>query len=223
LLDAPILERIPRLPELSAALPDPAPHRTRQLRDAAAEFGNGRYPNRFGRESAALSDLVRGAGPEIESVTIDTGRRSAETDAGIESLQRRDGRAMRVDRGDRSAREVCVTLKEINGFGEELCERRRACQIGTGEPFRGAPTAHPAGVSGMRRGRSANRALAGSDVDIAGYIRANRLPYNGLREAGLSGAGGGSVRTRRAFAAAAGLATAPALPSPRDVVKWSAQ
>jgi len=194
--------------ELSYALRSLADRSIAQLHSAVAAYGSVCYANSLGSESMVLTDLIWGRVPEIEIFTVDTGRLFPESYDLIDEIQQRYGRAMRVYYPVTATLEEWVAAHGINGFRDGLEERHNCCGIRKLEPFRRAVAGRRAWVTGIRRAQSASRALAApvewdevyglfkisplldwTDQDVWDYIRAQRLPYNRLHEAGFPSIG----------------------------------
>jgi len=179
------------------------------LRAAVADYKHVCYANSLGSESMVLTDLIRGAVPEIEMFTIDTGRLFPETYDLIARLQQRYGRdALRIYYPETAQVEAWVGQNGIDGFRDGLEKRRACCTVRKVEPFRRALSGRGAWVTGIRRGQSASRALAApvewdgeygvhkvsplldwSDREVWDYIRKKRLPYNVLHDVGYPSIG----------------------------------
>jgi phosphoadenosine phosphosulfate reductase len=178
------------------------------LRQAVAEHGQVVYANSLGAEAIVLTDLICTEVPQIDIVTIDTGRLPEETLELLERLERRYQRRIRVFYPDARAVERYVREHGINGFYNSLEERLSCCQIRKVEPFRRAIAGYGAWVTGVRREQSEQRAsgqalaadahyglvkvsplLEWSEADIWTYILAKKLPYNPLHDRGYPSIG----------------------------------
>ena len=178
------------------------------LRRAVAEHGRVVYASSLGAEAVVLTDLICTAVPQIDLVTIDTGRLPEETLSLLERLERRYQRRIRVLHPEASALERYVTEHGINGFYNGLAERQNCCLIRKVEPFRRAIAGYGAWVTGVRREQSVQRAqgealvydaqyglhkvsplLDWSESAVWTYILARKLPYNSLHDRGYSSIG----------------------------------
>jgi phosphoadenosine phosphosulfate reductase len=194
--------------EVPPALRDRADGSIRLLRQAVADYRNVCYASSLGSESVVLTDLIWSFVPEIEIITVDTGRLFPETYELIDRIEQRYGRAMRIFYPDAVELEGWVAANGINGFRDGLDERRACCNIRKVEPFRRAMAGRGAWVTGIRRGQSASRALASpvewdteyglhkvsplldwSEQEVWDYIRAGSLPYNRLHDSGFPSIG----------------------------------
>ncbi|MGH8255629.1 MAG: phosphoadenylyl-sulfate reductase, partial [Steroidobacteraceae bacterium] len=178
------------------------------LRRGVSEHGRVVYANSLGAEAIVLMDLICTEVPQIDIVTIDTGRLPEETLGLLDRLERRYQRPIRVFYPDTQAIEGYVREHGINGFYNGLEQRLGCCQIRKVEPFRRAIAGYGAWVTGVRREQSELRAggqalapdaqyglvkvsplLDWSETDIWTYILAKKLPYNPLHDRGYPSIG----------------------------------
>jgi phosphoadenosine phosphosulfate reductase len=179
-----------------------------QLRAGLRDHQRVVYASSLGAEAMVLTDLIWSHLPEIDIVTIDTGRLPDETLALLDRVERHYGRRMRVVYPEATALERLTATHGVNGFYGSLEARLACCQIRKVEPFRRAIAGYGAWVTGLRRTQSAARAQAQpsewdaahglvklsplldwSDDDIWSYIRALGLPYNQLHDRGFASIG----------------------------------
>lgn len=179
-----------------------------QLRAAVREHGRVVYSNSLGAEAIVLTDLIWTHVPEIDIVTVDTGRLHDETLSLLDRLERRYGRRIKVFYPDGAALQKYVTSNGVNGFYDSLDARLACCQIRKVEPFKRAIAGYGAWITGVRREQSASRSLAQpyewdaanglgkvspllewSNSDVWDYIRALGLPYNPLHDRGFPSIG----------------------------------
>ena len=113
-------------PALSAALRARARVSVGILRDAVRDFGTVVYASSLGAESIVLTDLIWTLVPEIQIVTIDTGRLPEETLALLDRLERRYQRRMQVYYPQAKSVEDYIAANGINGFYNGL-EQRQGC------------------------------------------------------------------------------------------------
>ena len=194
--------------EITRELRDLAADSIRQLHEAVARHPRICYASSLGAESMVLTDLVWTHVPQIEIFTIDTGRLFPETHDLIERIQRRYGRTLKIYYPDAAAVESWVARHGINGFREGPPQRQACCFARKIEPFRRAIAGYDAWITGIRAEQSAARAharaaewdpsnrlhklsplLAWRETDVWAYIRAMRLPYHGLHDAGFPSIG----------------------------------
>ena len=194
--------------ELPQALHDRVSDSIRQLRGAVATHGKVCYATSLGAESMVLTDLVWTEAAEIDVFTVDTGRLFPETHDLIERLEHRYGQRLKILHPDARAVESWVTQHGINGFRTGTDERRGCCAIRKVEPFRRGIAGYAAWVTGIRAEQSDLRASAQpsewdaenglykvspmldwSDAEVWQYIRAKRLPYHSLHDAGFPSIG----------------------------------
>ncbi|HTT05065.1 MAG TPA: phosphoadenylyl-sulfate reductase [Steroidobacteraceae bacterium] len=197
----------PALAVIDAALAQKIENSTALLRRAVSEFGRVVYANSLGAEAVVLTDLICTEVPQIDIITIDTGRLPEETLSLLERLERRYQRRIQVYYPDATAVERYVREQGINGFYNGLQERLSCCQIRKIEPFKRAITGYAAWVTGLRREQSETRAageaiatdpnglakvsplLEWSEANVWTYILAKKLPYNVLHDRGYPSIG----------------------------------
>ena len=178
------------------------------LRRAVRDYGKVVYASSLGAEAVVLTDLIWTHVPDIDIVSIDTGRLPEETLALLERLERRYNRRIRVIYPDAQALERYVQQHGINGFYNGLEQRLSCCNIRKVEPFKRAVAGFSAWVTGVRREQSEQRSQAQplvhdeqsglqkvsplldwSEQDVWDYIRARQLPYNPLHDRGYPSIG----------------------------------
>jgi phosphoadenosine phosphosulfate reductase len=178
------------------------------LRQAARAYGRLVYASSLGAEAMVLIDLIWTHVPEIDIVSIDTGRLPEETLTLLERLERRYQRRVRLYYPDAQAVQTYVREHGVNGFYNSLGERLSCCHIRKVEPFRRAVAGYAAWVTGVRREQSPQRAqeqpiardeqtglqkisplLDWSGQDVWAYIGAQRLDYSPLHDRGYSSIG----------------------------------
>ncbi|HEX4025701.1 MAG TPA: phosphoadenylyl-sulfate reductase [Steroidobacteraceae bacterium] len=207
---APSVSALPAVhaPVIDAALAARIEASVALLRRAVNDHGRIVYANSLGAEAIVLTDLICTEVPQIDIVTIDTGRLPEETLALLERLERRYHRAFRIYYPDGAAVERYVREHGINGFYNGLQERLSCCQIRKVEPFKRAIAGYDAWVTGVRREQSEQRAsgqavahdgqygltkisplLDWSETGIWTYILAKKLPYNPLHDRGYPSIG----------------------------------
>jgi phosphoadenosine phosphosulfate reductase len=171
------------------------------LRQAVSDYGRVVYASSLGAEAMVLTDLIWTHVPEVDIVTVDTGRLPEETLALLERLERRYNRRIKVFYPDAHAVERYVRENGINGFYNGLGQRLSCCEIRKVEPFKRAVAGYGAWVTGVRREQSEQRASAvpigrdlktglgkvsplldWTEVQIWNYIRAQQLYYSPLHD-----------------------------------------
>ena len=171
------------------------------LQQAVRDYGRVVYSNSLGAEAMVLTDIICNDVPEIDLVTIDTGRLHEETYELLEKLERRYKRKIRVVTPDARQLEELVAAQGINGFYHGLDARLACCRVRKVEPFKRAIAGYGAWVTGVRRQQSSARALAQpfewdaenqlhkvspllgwTEEQIWQYIRTRKLPYNALHD-----------------------------------------
>jgi phosphoadenosine phosphosulfate reductase len=178
------------------------------LRQGVRDHGRLVYASSLGAEAMVLTDLIWTQVPEIDIVSIDTGRLPEETLTLLERLERRYHRRIKLYYPDAQAVQDYVREHGINGFYNSLGERVSCCQIRKVEPFNRAVAGYSAWVTGVRREQSQQRAAAQpvardertglqkyspllewTEEDIWTYIRANQLYYSPLHDRGYPSIG----------------------------------
>jgi len=178
------------------------------LRSAVQAHQRVVYSSSLGAEAMVLTDLIWRHVPEIDIVSIDTGRLPEETLALLDRLERRYGRRIQLFYPDAQALERYVREHGINGFYNSVGERLGCCEIRKLEPFRRAISGYAAWVTGVRREQSALRSLSQAQVrdeqhglykispllewtdgEVWHYIRAHQLCYSALHDRGYPSVG----------------------------------
>lgn len=178
------------------------------LREAVARFGRVVYSSSLGIEAVVLTDLIHANDLPIDIFTVDTGRLPEPTLELIARQERRYGRSIKVYYPLADAVEKYVAANGINGFYDGLEQRQSCCNIRKVEPFNRAVAGYSAWVTGVRREQSAERAttqpveqdprngifkvsplLDWKIGEIWAYVRANKLPYNPMHDAGYPSIG----------------------------------
>ncbi len=159
------------------------------------------YANSLGAEAMVLTDILCTHVPEVDIVTIDTGRLHEETHALLEKLQHRYGNRIRVIYPDAGALSDLVARHGINGFFQSAKAREACCNVRKVVPFRQITAGYRAWVTGVRREQSQSRAqsvpvewdaqhglfklsplLEWTEEQVWSYIRARKVPYNALHD-----------------------------------------
>jgi phosphoadenosine phosphosulfate reductase len=178
------------------------------LRRAVADYSPVVYSCSLGVEGVLLVDLICTHVPQVEILTLDTGRLPEETHYLLERLERRYGRRITVVTPDPAEIAALVAKQGINGFFHSLEARKNCCETRKLAPFRRAIAGNRAWVTGVRRAQSAARAsgldlawdeqyslykvsplLDWSDEDVWAYVRSRDVPYNALHDRGFPSIG----------------------------------
>ncbi len=171
------------------------------LGQAVTRFGRIVYANSLGAEAMVLTDIICSHVPQIEMVSIDTGRLHPETYELLEKLQHRYRNRIRIIYPDAEQLSELVSRQGVNGFFESLEARKSCCNVRKVVPFQRFVAGYDAWVTGVRRDQSKLRALAQpiewdaqhrlhkvspllewSEGEVWAYIRARKLPYNSLHD-----------------------------------------
>jgi phosphoadenosine phosphosulfate reductase len=178
------------------------------LKQAVSDHGRVVYASSLGAEAMVLTDLIWTHVPEIDIVSVDTGRLPEETLALLERLERRYSRRIKVYYPDAQAVERYVRDNGINGFYNSLGQRMSCCEIRKVEPFQRAVAGYAAWVTGVRREQSEQRASAipldrdqklglakisplldWTEAQIWNYIQLHQLFYSPLHDRGYPSIG----------------------------------
>lgn len=171
------------------------------LADAVRRFGRVVYANSLGAEAMVLTDVICTAVPQIDVVSIDTGRLHGETYELLEKLQRRYDNRIRVIYPDATELSAHVARHGINGFFHSPEARVACCHVRKVVPFKRFTAGYDAWVTGIRREQSKTRALGApvewdtqnelhkvspllewTEEHVWSYIRTRRIPYNVLHD-----------------------------------------
>jgi phosphoadenosine phosphosulfate reductase len=175
---------------------------------AVKEYGRVVYANSLGAEAMVLTDIICNSVPEIDIVSIDTGRLHEETYELLAKLQHRYNKRIRVIYPDGQDVSDLVTRQGINGFFDSPEARGACCGVRKVVPFQKFVAGYAAWVTGVRREQSKTRAegeliewdaqnglhkispmLDWSEEQVWAYIHARQLPFNSLHEKGYPSIG----------------------------------
>ncbi len=178
------------------------------LAAAVHRYGRVVYANSLGAEAMVLTDIICTSVPQIDIVSIDTGRLHEETYDLLAKLQRRYNNKIRVIYPDGQDVSELVTRQGINGFFDSPEARSACCNVRKVVPFQRFVGGYDAWVTGVRREQSKARAggqviewdaqnglhkisplLDWTEEQIWAYIRARSLPFNSLHEKGYPSIG----------------------------------
>ena len=148
---------ISEVESLAAQLaPLPLPQRL-QLAVSIACTGAVRFTTSFGLEDQVITHAIMLNAPEIEIVTIDTGRLFPETHDVWAETEARYARRIRAVSSDAQKVEAFVAQNGINGFRDSIENRLTCCGIRKGEPLRRALAGASAWITGLRTEQSEHR------------------------------------------------------------------
>ena len=178
------------------------------LAGAVRQYGRVVYANSLGAEAMVLTDIICSGVPQIDIVSIDTGRLHEESYELLAKLQRRYDNKIRVIYPDGEQVSELVTRQGINGFFESPAARSACCNVRKVVPFGKVVDGYDAWVTGVRRDQSKARAqgeaiewdaqhglhkisplLDWTEEQVWAYIRARKLPFNSLHEKGYPSIG----------------------------------
>lgn len=163
----------------------------------------------FGSEDVVLIDMAAKIHPAVRIVTLDTGRLPEETYAVMDAVKFKYGVKIEVFFPDAARVETLVREKGFYSFKESVENRKECCGIRKVEPLKRALAGAEAWITGQRRSQSVTRTEIGKvEVDASqggivklnpladwdekkvwDYIRANKVPYNKLFDAGYRSIG----------------------------------
>src|SRR3984957_3740048 len=102
----------------------------RELLNAAVQrYGRVVYANSLGAEAMVLTDIICSSVPQIDIVSIDTGRLHEETYELLAKLQHRYDNRIRVIYPDSQQVSDLVTRQGINGFFDSTAARGACCNV----------------------------------------------------------------------------------------------
>src|ERR1700734_2495188 len=127
------------------------------LTAAVQQYGRVVYANSLGAEAMVLTDILCTSLPQIDIVSIDTGRMHEETYELLAKLQRRYSNRIRVIYPDGQDVSDLVTRQGINGFFESTEARGACCSVRKVVPFKKFVAGYDAWVTGVRREQSKSR------------------------------------------------------------------
>src|ERR1700733_3750997 len=128
------------------------------LSGVVQRYGRVVYANSLGAEAMVLTDIICSSVPQIDIVSIDTGRLHEETYELLAKLQRRYNNRIRVLYPDGQSVSDLVTRQGINGFFDSTEARSACCNVRKVVPFRKIVEGYAAWVTGVRREQSETRA-----------------------------------------------------------------
>ncbi|HUN25784.1 MAG TPA: phosphoadenylyl-sulfate reductase [Steroidobacteraceae bacterium] len=171
------------------------------LSRAVRTHGRVVYANSLGAEAMVLTDVICSEVPEIDIVSIDTGRLHEETYALLEKLQRRYGNRIRLLFPDAHELSGLVARQGVNGFFHDPQARTACCHTRKVMPFQRFVAGYSAWVTGVRREQSRARSLGEpiewdeqhglykvspllewTEDEVWAYIRSRKLTYNALHD-----------------------------------------
>lgn len=163
----------------------------------------------FGAEDIVLIDMAHKLNKEARVITLDTGRLPEETYAVMDAVMFKYGVKIEVFFPDAARVEALTRGKGFYSFKESVENRKECCGIRKVEPLKRALKGLDAWITGQRRDQSVTRGAVGKvEVDASqdgivkinpladwdekrvwDYIRANKVPYNKLFDAGYRSIG----------------------------------
>jgi thioredoxin-dependent adenylylsulfate APS reductase len=179
------------------------------LRWAYENFGRVAIVASFQAESSVIIDMASRIRPDLQVVTLDTGRLPQETHDMIDRVRDRYRIAIQVVQPDPEEVRELVAAHGSNLFYQSPDLRRRCCDVRKSQPLARALRGYDAWVTGVRREQATTRAqtqtvavdtehdgiakiapLAGwSKAQVWDYIREHDLPYHALYDQGYTSIG----------------------------------
>jgi len=179
-----------------------------RLRESVARHAPAAFTSSFGAEDMVVLELVARHAPDVEIVTLDTGRLHDETYTLIERARERYRLPIRVLSPDAATLEGFVTVHGVNAFYRSVELRERCCAIRKTEPLARALAGKALWITGLRRAQSAARTgveiLAAdsarglmklnpladwTDADVWDYVKRFDVPVNPLHARGFPSIG----------------------------------
>lgn len=180
---------------------------TRFLARVGRDFAPAVFSSSFSIEDCVLLDLLAIHAPQVEVVTLDTGRLPQETHDLIAVYTAR-GMVIRVLAPDSGDVESWIAQYGVNGFRDSLQARQQCCHVRKVLPLNRALAGKRAWLTGLRRTQSVDRrslpiesfdAARGihkfnpladwADRDVRFYAHAHALPVHALYALGYSSIG----------------------------------
>jgi phosphoadenosine phosphosulfate reductase len=163
----------------------------------------------FQAESSVLIDMASRIRPDVNVLTLDTGRLPRETYDMIDRVRDRYSIAIQVVSPDAGELAEMVASHGVNLFHKSPDLRRTCCDVRKSRPLARALRGYDAWVTGLRRQQAATRSqtqVATPDTEHAGltkiaplaswsrdqvwaYIREHDVPYHPLYERGYTSIG----------------------------------
>lgn len=143
----------------------------------AETHDNAVFTTSLGIEDQVLAHALSRAAPEVQIVTLETGRLFEETVALIDRTEAKLGISIERYRPDQQKLADYVARFGLNGFYDSVEARHACCNVRKLEPLERALAGADLWITGLRRGQSANRAgvpFAEYDAE-RGLLKANPL------------------------------------------------
>jgi len=159
------------------------------------------FASSFGAEDVVLIDLISKLAPNIQIVTLDTGRLPQQTYDVMDACRKKYGLNIQVFFPDVAEVEQMVRESGFNLFYQSVENRKHCCAIRKIHPLKRALAGAKAWITGVRREQADSRQAMAAVEDDAGfgikkfnpliewseaevweYIRANDAPYNVLHD-----------------------------------------
>ena len=174
----------------------------------AADFSPAVFASSLAAEDMVLTDLILTRNIPIAIFSLETGRLPPETLDVLEKVRQKYDYQIQLYYPDPDAVAAYVSTHGLNGFYDSVELRKSCCQIRKVEPLGRALAGKQAWITGQRRSQSTTRnqlevqehdAAHGlakfnpladwSEEDVWHYLRARKVPYNALHDAGYPSIG----------------------------------
>ena len=159
------------------------------------------FASSFGAEDVVLCDLISKHAPEIQIISLDTGRLPQATYDVMDACCEKYGFEIAVYFPDAAEVEAMVRENGMNLFYQSVENRKRCCEIRKIHPLKRALAGKRAWITGVRREQADSRTGMAAIEDDAGfgikkfnpliewthedvwnYIREHDVPYNALHD-----------------------------------------
>lgn len=163
----------------------------------------------FQADSSVLIDMAVKLRPDLEVITLDTGRLPQETHDAIDRVRERYLIPVRIVSPDPAEVAVMTAQHGTNLFRSSVELRQLCCAVRKDHPLEKVLTEYEAWITGLRRDQSPTRAntplvavdnrhggiakvaplAAWTKAQVWQYIRANDVPHHGLYDQGYTSFG----------------------------------
>ena len=171
------------------------------LADAVRDFSPVTFANSLGAEDMVLTDFIAKHQPDIVMFSLDTGRLPQETYDLMQAVREHYSVPLNIYFPDNTQVENYVAKNGVNGFYDNIDNRKSCCHIRKVEPLKRALAGKKAWITGMRRDQAVTRGglevssfdadhgmqkinplLDWSNAEVWEYLKQNNVPYNKLHD-----------------------------------------
>lgn len=179
-----------------------------RLKKIKHDYSDVVFANSFGAEDMVLTDLIGQHVPDIEVVSLDTGRLHEETYKLIDTVRQRYGIGIKIYYPDTTRLQDWIGLHGVNAFYVSTDLRKSCCEIRKVEPLTRALRGKQAWITGLRQQQAKTRAvlqekewdenfslhkfnplLEWNEKQVWHYLKTNNVPYNRLHDSGYASIG----------------------------------